>query len=112
VDRCRAAETDYDRTRQAARLADPSEISTACMMLRVHCSQRHGLDIMSDLYPPLRRAGAGYARMFLRMLGADDDAGTADEPGDESSAERTNGGRAAAGTSRRGGPSRSRKRRT
>jgi len=91
-----------------------SEISTACVMLQGSLfADAMGRDIMPDMYPPLRRAGAGYARMFLRMLGADDDAGTAGEPADESSsAERTNGGRAAAGASRRGGPSRSRQRRT
>jgi hypothetical protein len=30
-----------------------------------------GRDIMPDMYLPPRRAGEGYARMFLRMLGAD-----------------------------------------
>lgn len=91
----------------------PSEISTACMMLQGSLfADAMGRDIMADLYPPLRRAGADYARMFLRMLGADDGEGTTRESGDESSAERTDGGRSAAGASRRGGPPRSRKRRT
>ena len=99
--------------RQRGLTLTPSEISTACMMLQGSLfADAMGRDIMSDLYPPLRRAGADYARMFLRMLGADDDVVTTREPGDEPSAERTDGGRAAAGASRRGGPSRSRKRRT
>lgn len=94
----------------------PSEISTACMMLQGSLfADAMGRDIMPDLYPPLRRAGVGYARMFLRMLGADDEAAAVSETGDEpGSAERSNGGRAAAGDSRRSGrgPTRSRPRRT
>jgi AcrR family transcriptional regulator len=86
------------------------DIQIACMMLQGSLfADAMGRDIMPDLYPPLRRAGAGYARFFLRMLGAEEDAGApapeaqADEPHD---AERTNGGRAAAGAKRRTGKGR------
>lgn len=82
-------------------LLSRDEISTACMMLQGSLfADAMGRDIMPDLYPPLRRSGAGYARMFLRMLGAQHDAG--DAPADEHGTEHTNGGRAAAAVTRGG----------
>jgi AcrR family transcriptional regulator len=86
------------------------EIHVACMMLQgALFADAMGRDLMPDLYPPLRRASAGYARFFLRMLGADDDAAAAlrDAPSDElNGAERMSGGRAAAGAKRRNGQGR------
>jgi AcrR family transcriptional regulator len=47
------------------------DIHVACMMLRgALFADAMGRDIMPDLYPPVRRAAASYARLFLRMLGA------------------------------------------
>ena len=84
------------------------DIHIACMMLQGSLfADAMGRDIMPDLYPPLRRAGAGYARFFLRMLGADDDALSGDdaEPATQNGAKRSTGGRAAA-AKRRDGPRR------
>ena len=80
------------------------EIRIACMMLQgALFADAMGRDIMPDLYPPLRRAGAGYARLYLRMLGAEGDSAGQDERSDEKDGpERTNGGRAASGATRRG----------
>lgn len=71
------------------------EIGVACMMLQGSLfADAMGRDIMPDLYPPLRRAGAGYARMFLRMLGADEDLAVAGGERSEGKDDvRTNGGR-------------------
>ena len=50
------------------------DIHVACMMLRgALFADAMGRDIMPDLYPPVRRAAARYARLFLRMLGANED---------------------------------------
>jgi AcrR family transcriptional regulator len=51
----------------------PVDVKVACMMLQgALFSDAMGRDMMPDLYPrPLRRAGAEYGRIFLRMLGAD-----------------------------------------
>lgn len=76
------------------------EIATACMMLQgALFADAMGRDIMPDLYQPLRRAGASYAGMFLRMLGAHEDAQAA---AGEDSVDHPNGGRFAAATPRRG----------
>jgi AcrR family transcriptional regulator len=48
------------------------DINVACRMLQGSLfADAMGRDIMPDMYLPPRRAGEGYARMFLRMLGAD-----------------------------------------
>lgn len=94
--------------RQRALGVSADEIHVACMMLQGSLfADAMGRDIMPDLYPPIRRASAAYARMFLRMLGAD--RGSSGAAG--LAALHTNGGRAAA-TRRRGGagkPSRPRR---
>jgi AcrR family transcriptional regulator len=83
------------------------EINTACMMLQGSLfADAMGRDIMPDLYQPVRRAGESYARMFLRMLGANDDAGPAREEADHQ-----HGGRPSAATPRRSDRPRPRPRR-
>jgi AcrR family transcriptional regulator len=48
------------------------DINVACRMLQGSLfADAMGRDIMPDMYLPPRRAGEGYARMFLRMLVAD-----------------------------------------
>jgi AcrR family transcriptional regulator len=76
------------------------QIVTACMMLQGSLfADAMGRDIMPDLYQPMRRAGASYAGMFLRMLGVhDDDAAT---PAGETHVNQPNGGRSTAATPRR-----------
>ena len=76
----------------------PDEIRVACLMLQGSLfAETMGRDIMPDLYPPQRRSGEAYARMFLRMLGADGNRVNAGK-------ERNNGDHAvAAGTKRRAG---------
>lgn len=77
----------------------PDEIHIACLMLQGSLfADAMGRDIMPDRYPPLRRAGSVYARLFLRMLGVDDAAGDAAQD-----TKQNNGGRAAAATKRRTG---------
>jgi AcrR family transcriptional regulator len=50
----------------------PAEVKVACVMLQGSLfADTMGRDIMSDLYPRSKRAGADYARAFLRMLGMD-----------------------------------------
>lgn len=80
------------------------EIHVACMMLQgALFADAMGRDLMPDLYPPLRRAGAGYARSFLKMLGARNESASAEA--DEPVGTQTgNGGRAATATKRRGAP--------
>jgi AcrR family transcriptional regulator len=77
------------------------EIRVACLMLQGSLfAETMGRDIMPDMYPAPRRAAEAYARMFLRMLGADGDAtGSADAKGGGAK----NGGRAATATKRRNG---------
>ena len=83
----------------------PDEIRVACLMLQGSLfAETMGRDIMPDLYPPPRRAGEAYARMFLRMLGAD---GAPAGTGETKDREAGNGGRAAAGTKRRNGQGKS-----
>jgi AcrR family transcriptional regulator len=83
------------------------EINTACMMLQGSLfADAMGRDIMPDLYQPVRRAGESYARMFLRMLGANDDAGPAREEADHQ-----HGGRPSDATPRRSDRPRPRPRR-
>ncbi len=81
------------------------DIHGACMMLQgALFADAMGRDIMPDLYPPLRRAGPGYARLFLRMLGAD---GNDPVPGTETTGHEgtthRNGERRSAGRKRRNG---------
>ena len=79
------------------------EIHVACMMLQgALFADAMGRDLMPDLYPPLRRAGAGYARLFLRMLGARTEP-TADDANGQDGTHQRNGGRAATATKRRSG---------
>ena len=81
----------------------PDEIHVACMMLQgALFADAMGRDLMPDLYPPLRRAGAGYARLFLRMLGARTEPATDDANGQDGTHHK-NGGRAATATKRRNG---------
>lgn len=48
----------------------PEEVQVACLMLQGSMfAETMGRDIMPDMYPPAKRAGEAYARMFLRMLG-------------------------------------------
>lgn len=48
------------------------QIQVACLMLQGSMfAETMGRDIMPDLYPPAKRAGEAYARMFLRMLGVE-----------------------------------------
>jgi AcrR family transcriptional regulator len=48
------------------------EIQVACLMLQGSMfAETMGRDIMPDIYPPPKRAGEAYARMFLRMLGVE-----------------------------------------
>ena len=48
------------------------EVQVACLMLQGSMfAETMGRDIMPDLYPPQKRAGEAYARMFLRMLGVE-----------------------------------------
>jgi AcrR family transcriptional regulator len=50
----------------------PDEVRVACMMLQGSMfADAMGRDIMPDLYPPVSQAGKAYARLFLRMLGAE-----------------------------------------
>ncbi|HEX6315979.1 MAG TPA: helix-turn-helix domain-containing protein [Gemmatimonadaceae bacterium] len=58
--------------RQHKLTVSPDDVRVACMMLQGSMfADAMGRDIMPDLYPPVSRAAAGYARMFLRMLGAE-----------------------------------------
>jgi len=63
----------YVRRLVAVRDLDVSaeDVQVACMMLQgALFSDAMGRDMMPDLFPrPLRRAGAQYARLFLRALG-------------------------------------------
>lgn len=53
----------------------PGDVHLACMMLQgALFADAMGRDIMPDLYGPVRGVGEGYARFFLRMLGAEQDA--------------------------------------
>jgi len=83
------------------------DMRVACLMLQGSLfADTMGRDIMPDLYPrSLTRAGADYARNFLRMLGADPvSPGTPSS--DASPAKRSNGARNGAGSTRRNGQAR------
>ena len=69
------------------------EIHLACLMLQGSLfAEAMGRDIMPDRYPPIRRAGEGYARMFLRMLGAEEPSNGSDAAGPKSpSSQKRNG---------------------
>ena len=89
----------------------PDEISIACLMLQGSLfAESMGRDIMPDLYPPLRRAGEAYARMFLRMLGVEDDvnAPAHNVGGDDQEGKTGNGRRSSAGDRQRNGQGRQR----
>ena len=89
--------------RQQGLAVTPDEIHIACMMLQgALFADAMGRDLMPDLYPPLRRAGAGYARSFLKMLGARNEPGS-DEAKEKDGPQERNGGRAATVTKRRKG---------
>ncbi len=89
--------------RQQELTVTPDEIHVACMMLQgALFADAMGRDLMPDLYPPLRRAGAGYARAFLKMLGARNEL-SPDEAGEQGGTHHRNGGRAATATKRRNG---------
>lgn len=79
------------------------EIKLACLMLQGSLfGEAMGRDIMPDMYPAPRAAGPGYARMFLKMLGADPlPAAGASRAGNGT--KHANGSRAAAGTKHRNG---------
>jgi AcrR family transcriptional regulator len=52
--------------------ASPAEVRVACIMLQgALFADAMGRDIMADMFPRPKRAGAEYARAFLRMLGLD-----------------------------------------
>lgn len=58
--------------------ATPDQVRVACLMLQGSLfADTMGRDIMPDMYLPVKRAGREYARSFLRLLGAHEDAGTA-----------------------------------
>ena len=79
------------------------DMRVACIMLQgAMFADAMGRDLMPDLFPrPVARAGAEYARAFLRMLGIDEhsmnDSATTVIP------IRSNGGRSAAASPRRNG---------
>jgi hypothetical protein len=60
-----------------------------------------GRDIMPDMYPPLKKAGALYARGFLRLLGVDEDDASIAVEHDQAGTK--NGDHAVTGTKRRSG---------
>ena len=65
-----------DYTTQLVRQRDlalpPGEVKVACVMLQGSMfADAMGRDIMADMFPKPQRAGADYARAFLRMLGVD-----------------------------------------
>ena len=73
-----------------------SEVKVACVMLQGSMfADAMGRDIMPDMFPKRQRAGADYARAFLRMLGVDPTpvAGRRRSPAEP--AARKNGGHAA-----------------
>jgi AcrR family transcriptional regulator len=93
--------------RQRGLSVPAGDIHVACMMLQgALFADAMGRDLMPDLYPPPRRAAAAYARLFLRMLGAEgDDAGPGmdQRPVGQEDAGRRNGGRPATRGKRRTG---------
>ncbi len=91
--------------RQHGLTISPSEVRVACVMLQGSLfADAMGRDIMADLYPRPKRAGAEYARAFLRMLGMEP--GSIDDTGDDTAADTHNGGRAAARATGRNGHAR------
>jgi hypothetical protein len=101
----------FDYTTRLAKLRGLAltrdDIHVACMMLQgALFADAMGRDIMPDLYEPVRRAGEGYARFFLRMLGAEQDAVAAaggDGSRGQNGASHANGARTAADAKRRQG---------
>jgi AcrR family transcriptional regulator len=79
------------------------DMRVACIMLQGSMfADAMGRDLMPDLFPrPTARAGAEYARAFLRMLGID--VKSMDVTTGPEIASRTSGGRPAAVSSRRNG---------
>ena len=89
--------------RQQGLSVTADEIHVACIMLQgVLFSDAMGRDLMPDMYPPLKRAGAGYAGAFLKMLGARNEPVSGDANGPEGTRS-NNGGRAVTVTKRRNG---------
>jgi AcrR family transcriptional regulator len=86
------------------------DINVACRMLQGSLfADAMGRDIMPDMYLPPRRAGEGYARMFLRMLGADRDAhGATDAVEREGNTKAKKGRRSSTGARKRNGQGRHR----
>jgi hypothetical protein len=105
--------TDYTEklVRQRGLDLTIDEINVACRMLQgALFADAMGRDIMPDMYPTLRRAAEGYARMFLSMLGAEDEPASADSAaGREGKDNGTkNRRRSPAGTRQRNGQGRQR----
>ena len=86
------------------------DINIACRMLQGSLfADAMGRDIMPDMYPPLRRAAEGYARMFLRMLGAEEQPGAGNGSADvEGKDTKKNRRRSPAGARQRNGQGRQR----
>lgn len=86
------------------------DINIACRMLQGSLfADAMGRDIMPDMYLAPRRAADGYARMFLRMLGADGDGtGVGDAVEHAAKTRAKNGGRPRAGARQRNGQGRNR----
>ena len=89
---------------------DSEDINVACRMLQGSLfADAMGRDIMPDMYLPPRRAGEGYARMFLRMLGADGDVdGASDAVERDRNTKARKGRRSPAGGRQRNGQGRHR----
>jgi AcrR family transcriptional regulator len=83
----------------------PAEVRVACVMLQGSLfADAMGRDIMADMFPRPKRAGAEYARAFLRMLGMQP--GSIDDTDDRAAANTHHGGRAAARATGRNGHAR------
>ena len=84
------------------------EVRVACIMLQgALFADAMGRDIMADMFPRPKRAGAEYARAFLRMIGLEP--GSIGE-GEHADADSHNGARAAARATRRNGHARTARR--
>jgi AcrR family transcriptional regulator len=84
----------------------PADVRVACIMLQGSLfADAMGRDIMADMFPKPQRAGAEYARFFLRMLGVDPGPGRGRQRGTSTGpvTSRTSGSRAAGPASRRNG---------
>lgn len=87
------------------------EIKLACLMLQGSMfGEAMGRDIMPDMYPAPRTAGHGYARMFLKMLGADGGSHAARSGRATGATNQAVGSRVAAATKHRNGNGRASRR--